>query len=313
MRIARLPLILFVCSALACCGEDAENEAPSSFAESASGVVTVDGAELGWVREGTGPTIFVLGSSVFYPKAYSERLREHFELVFVDGRHFVSGYQPDAETLAEIDLGTFADDVEAMRQELGYGAITVLGHSIQGQIALEYADKYPASTSRVVLVGAVPHTETAELNNQLWDELASEHRKGVLAARQETLAEVMADVSPQRRFAERYVHRSPLYWADPEYDATELFAGLESGPAFARLGASVASPAEAVERLRRIQAPILLVLGKLDFAVPYTAWEELIEGVESVDYVLLPDDSHNPQTESPERFDPILIEWFEGR
>lgn len=58
--------------------------------------------------------------------------------------------------------------------------------------------------------------------------------------------------------------------------------------------------------MERVQAPTLLVLGKLDFAVPYTAWEELIEGVESVDYVLLPEDSHNPQTE----FDPILIEGF---
>ena len=41
-------------------------------------------------------------------------------------------------------------------------------------------------------------------------------------------------------------------------------------------------------------------------------WEELIAGVESVDYVLLPEDSHNPQTEFPDRFDPILIEWMEG-
>ena len=62
--------------------------------------------------------------------------------------------------------------------------------------------------------------------------------------------------------------------------------------------------------MERVQAPTLLVLGKLDFAVPYTAWEELIEGVESVDYVLLPEDSHNPQTEFPDRFDPILIEGF---
>ena len=74
----------------------------------------------------------------------------------------------------------------------------------------------------------------------------------------------------------------------------------------------MSSPTEAAERLRRIQAPILLVLGRLDFLVPYTVWEQLIDGVESIDYVLLPDDSHNPQTEFPDRFDPILIEWYEG-
>lgn len=305
--------VLFACGSLACSGGEAVNEAPSSSAAASSGVVNVDGAELGWVREGTGPTIFVLGSSVYYPKAYSSRLREHFELVFIDGRHFVPSYQPGEETLAEIVLATFADDVEAVRQELGYGEINVLGHSIHGQIALEYADRYPATTSRVILVGPIPHGETADLKDQLWDELASEDRKNLFEARLETLEEVTADVPPERRFAERYIHLGPLYWTDPEYDAREVFAGLESGLAFARLRASVKSRIEAMERLRRIPAPILLILGKLDFAVPYTAWEELIEGVESIDYVLLPEDSHNPQTEFPDRFDPVLIEWFKGR
>ncbi len=126
------------------------------------------------------------------------------------------------------------------------------------------------------------------MRDQLWNELASEDRKAVLEDRLETLDEVMSGVPPKRRFAEKYIHRSPWYWVDPEYDATEVFAGLESGPAFARLRESVKSLTKAKERLRRIQAPILLILGKLDFAVPYMAWEELIEGVESIDYVLLP-------------------------
>ena len=312
MSTVRWLFVFFACTSLACVGGEVLNEAASSSAPASSGVVNVDGAELGWVREGTGPTIFVLGSSVYYPKAYSEKLRDHFELVFVDGRHFVPGYQPGEKALAEIDLATFADEVEAVRQELGYGDITVLGHSIHGQIALEYADRYPTTTSRVVLVCPIPHSETAELKDQLWEELASENRRSVMADRLETLDEVMADIPPERQFAVKYLHRSPLYWVDPEYDAAAVFAGLESGPAFARLRASVTSRGEAMKRLRRVQAPILLILGRLDFAVPYTAWEELIEGVESIDYVLLPADSHNPQTEFPDRFDPVLIEWFEG-
>lgn len=277
-----------------------------------SGVVVVEGAELSWIREGEGPVLFVLGSSVYSPKAYSARLRDHFEMVFVDGRHFVPDYQPDDATLAAIDLETFAEDVEAVRLALGYESISVVGHSVHGQIAMAYADNYPAATDRVVLVAPVPFNPRGELNDQVWRELADEHRRSVMEARSATLDEVMADVPPARRWAERYVHRSPLYWADPEYDAAELFAGLETGPAFARLGGSVMSKAEARARLERITAPILLVLGKLDFIVPYTAWEELIDGLDNVDYVLLPEDSHNPQTEFPERFDPILIDWFGG-
>jgi len=64
-------------------------------------------------------------------------------------------------------------------------------------------------------------------------------------------------------------------------------------------------------RLERIQVPILLILGKLDFAIPFTAWEELIDGVTTVEYVLLEEDSHNPQTENSRRFDPIMIGWLD--
>lgn len=139
-------------AAAASCGSGAHGTAPSS------GSVIVDSAELRWAREGSGPVVFVLGSSVYYPKAFSASLRGHFEMVFVDGRHFVPTYVPDSATLAEISLETFADDVEVVRAALGYARIAVLGHSIHGQIALRYAEKYPAFTSRVILVAPVPYS-----------------------------------------------------------------------------------------------------------------------------------------------------------
>lgn len=279
------------------------------------GTVTVDGAALGWVREGRGPTVFVIGSSIYYPKAYSRRLREDFELVFVDGRHFVPEYAPAEESLNGVSLTTFADDVEAVRQDLGYDQIIVLGHSVHGQIALEYADRYPTATSAVVLVGAVPYRfgEFSDAAEEIWERLATEERKQLLVARVAQLDSLLAEAPPSRSFAISYDRRAPLYWADPAFDATELLEGLENGPAFGRLTATLPSRAEARARLERIRAPILLVLGKLDFAVPYTAWEDLIEGLDHIEYVLLDQDSHNPQTESPDRFDPILIEWVADR
>ena len=57
----------------------------------------------------------------------------------------------------------------------------------------------------------------------------------------------------------------------------------------------------------------MLVLGKLDFAIPYTTWQPLIAGLANVHSVVLNQDSHNPQTEAPERFDPVLIEWLQAK
>ena len=70
--------------------------------------------------------------------------------------------------------------------------------------------------------------------------------------------------------------------------------------------------AEARSRLERLRIPVLLVLGKLDFVIPYTAWEELIDGLPNLKYILLEEDSHNPQTENPEVVDPILMDWMAG-
>lgn len=95
--------------------------------------------------------------------------------------------------------------------------------------------------------------------------------------------------------------------------ASGLLAGLENGPAFPRLVASLPSREEALARLEQLEAPILLILGKSDFAVPYTAWEGLlsdIEGGSDLEHHLLEQAGHNPQTRLPRNS--ILIGWASG-
>lgn len=286
-----------------------------SYVRSAAGSESIDGAYLRWVREGRGPAVFVLGSSVYYPKAFSRRLRDHFELIFMDGRHFVADYQPHPGALSNVSLATFANDVDALRVRLGYDQIHLIGHSVHAQIALEYADRYPASTGKVVLIGAVPYAfgEYAAARKTFWDEQATEERKSLFASRTENLSEILETTPSSRSFAVWYDRRGPLYWADPAYDATELLADVEvSEPVFDRLTEILPSRDQVRARLERLRTPILLVQGKLDFAVPYTVWEELIAGLENVEYVLLETDGHNPHTENADRFDRIMIHWLDG-
>jgi pimeloyl-ACP methyl ester carboxylesterase len=60
-----------------------------------------------------------------------------------------------------------------------------------------------------------------------------------------------------------------------------------------------------------VLVPSLLVLGRLDFAIPYTVWEVLIDELYHCKYILLQETSHNPHAESPERFDTALIAWLD--
>ena len=107
-----------------------------------------------------------------------------------------------------------------------------------------------------------------------------------------------------------YIANAAQFWADPTYDSTPLWAGVETGPAFGRQFDIVPSRAEVRPILESIDTPTLLILGQLDYFIPHVAWEDLIGSLLSLTYVLLEKDSHNPQTEAPERFDHELVGWM---
>ncbi len=280
-----------------------------------TGSVDADGVRLLYSREGTGAPLFVIGSSVYYPRAFSARLRQHFDLVFADSRHFVGSYEPTAQELDRLTLDSFADDVEIVRRQLGIERMALLGHSVHAQIAIAYARKYPARTSHLVLVGGVPcaRDDFAADAERLWNEEASTERKSRLATGVERLDERLAAAGPRRSFAVMYQARGPLYWADPAYDATWLLDGLENNAALNRLMAVLPSQSEVGRTLQEIKAPILVVLGRLDFAVPCTVWQRLALGLDHVTLAMLEHDGHNPQTEAPERFDATLLDWLGAR
>ena len=113
-----------------------------------NGTVEVEGAQLGYRIEGHGETCLVVGSSVFYPRAFSEDLREHLQLVFVDLRHFAPSDPAFGPELISIE--TYSDDIEQVRQVLGLDDVVVIGTSLHGTIALEYARRHPEHVRGVV-------------------------------------------------------------------------------------------------------------------------------------------------------------------
>ena len=99
---------------MACTGSQ---ESPTAAAS--SGVVSVNGVDFRYVRAGRGIPAVVIGSSLYYPRAYSGALRETFDFIFVDSRHFMPSYQPSEAELDALSLSTWADDVEPKGPAVG--------------------------------------------------------------------------------------------------------------------------------------------------------------------------------------------------
>jgi proline iminopeptidase len=280
-----------------------------------SGTVQVQGCKLAYIREGKGPTIFVIGSSVYYQKAFSNQLREKFDLIFADSRHFVPSCAPPPDELMNLDVETFADDVDAIRRHLSIERMAVLGHSVHAQIALAYARKYPAHTSRLIIIGGLPYSraECAGAQTRFWEEHASHERKQILSRNLIDLQARLAAAPQNRSFAIENHAYVPMIWADPEYNPDSLLEGLENGPALGRLFECIPSHAEVRRALEELSIPGLIILGQLDFLVPPTLWDELLEGLDQFKCVLLQDQGHCPQTECPEIFDKELMTWFQEK
>jgi proline iminopeptidase len=77
------------------------------------------------------------------------QLADRFTLIFYD--HRCNGRSAGAP-VSSMTWENLTSDAEALRQELGFEQWAVLGHSFGGMVALEYALRYPASLSHLVLV-----------------------------------------------------------------------------------------------------------------------------------------------------------------
>lgn len=110
----------------------------NSSSEEQSGNVEVDGTRLSYRIEGRGIPCLVLETD---PAYYSEKLRDHFEMHFINARCSAEEYTPIPPE--EYTLNTLFLDIDTLRAAMGLEKFAVMGHSIHGAVAYEYAKRYP--------------------------------------------------------------------------------------------------------------------------------------------------------------------------
>ena len=76
-------------------------------------------------------------------------LADQFTLIFYD--HRCNG-RSEGAAVSSMTLENLTADADALRQTLGFDKWAVLGHSFGGNVALEYALRYPSSLSHLILM-----------------------------------------------------------------------------------------------------------------------------------------------------------------
>ena len=80
------------------------------------GYIVIDGSKLDYVVRGNGISCLIIGSSVYYPKAFSHDLDKYMKIYFVDMKWFAKDYKP--EKLDSVTIQSIVEDVEEIRNKL---------------------------------------------------------------------------------------------------------------------------------------------------------------------------------------------------
>ncbi|MBK9389490.1 MAG: alpha/beta hydrolase [Bacteroidetes bacterium] len=271
--------------------------------------IIIDGTELNCVIEGTGKPVLVIGSSVYYPRTFSSELRNHLRFYFVDMRWFAKNYLP--VELIEYNLNTVTSDIEKVRQYLNLDKIIIVGHSIHGAIAFEYARRFPDRVSNIIMIGSPNYqsnTQQEDAVNDIW-KTASEERVKVMNENWKKLA-AMKGLSAAQFEIENYCLMCPKYWYDPNYDAHWLWEDMTlNTDLLYHIYSSVFNDYYMFREERKVPAPTFVALGRYDYIDPPTLWYGH-DDIKDLTIKIFDRSGHTPQLEEPEQFNNEILMWL---
>lgn len=298
-------LLLTACTA----EQEADPRTPAS-----RGVVTANGVEFEYFIEGTGWTCMVVGDALTPSRALSARLKENFRFVYLYSR--MTTPEDQVGDLSGVTMDTLVDDIEEARQDLGLGQVCVLGHSISGILALEYARRYPQHATHVIMHGTPPFVDerTGPAVEAFWEANASQERRDMLEANWARVsADSLSTLPPSDAGILEYVTNAPKYFHDPAYDPAWLLDG-----AYWNVGAwdhlfEVIMATYELGDEQPVETPVFLAIGRDDFAVPFNIWDGERAKIPNLSYHLFDESGHYPMLEEQELFDRLLLDWIGGR
>ena len=238
-----------------------------------------------------------------------EPLADQFTLIFYD--HRCNGRSEGAEA-STMTFENLTADADALRQALGFDQWAVLGHSFGGNVALEYALRYPQSLSRLVLMNTGGDQRWV---NQNAPEILAKRgysAETVAAARRFFNGQVTVDeyFPTLVKFLGAYpYHRSIIYNPTFLRLATKVGWGppMKMRPEALIFGyGQLLQGWTVMDRLQEIQVPTLVLAGRYCFLFPPEHQAILADRLPNAQLELVECAGHNPQIEQPEEVIRIL-------
>lgn len=217
-------------------------------------------------------------------------------LVFYD--HRCNGRSTGA-VITSMTMENLTADADALRQALGFEKWAVLGHSFGGNVALEYALRYPKNLSHLLLIDSGGDYRWA---CQKGPELLA--KRGYSPDIVETARRFFnGEIEPKEMFPSlmkmsKAYNPFMTFWQSLPMMISALPTKLQ--PEALIFGNSqVLKNWTVMDRLGEIKVPTLLVAGREDFLYPPEHQEALASALPNARLVLVDRAGHNPHDEQP--------------
>ncbi len=194
-------------------------------------------------------------------------------------------------------------DLEAVMDRMGLNAAVLVGNSLGGGIAIDFALEHPDRVAALVLIGSAVSGFEAE-----------EYPDDIMAL-EDTLEYALGrgNLDHANRIEAHMWLDGPLEdEGRVDGPARELFLEMNRARREKPELTKQEHPEAAADQVEKIVVPTLLVVGALDYPDVLDAPDHLAEEIEDSFAIMMDDTAHMPSLERPEEFNPILVEFLEA-
>jgi 3-oxoadipate enol-lactonase len=257
-----------------------------------SGLAAVNGTRLRYQVMGRGPAVVLVHGGLVDSRQWDDQmapLSKRFLVVRYDLRGYGKS-DPPAGAFSHIE------DLRALLDYLKIDRATVVGLSLGGMIAADFALEYPVRVDRLVLVGSGLRGDVQPTDEKSLRAYQIGEREGAARYFEAFLdADLLAGVRDRPAARERMRRMM-----------TENFEAL----AYLNPGRITYPAAPTIQRLGDIRAPTLVVIGGLDGQGLRNISDTLAQKIPGARKVVIDGASHHPPVETPQEFNRMLLDFL---
>ena len=255
----------------------------------------VNGTRICYEMSGDGPAVALIHGFSLDLRMWDDQVSDfarRYRLIRYDARGFGRSAVPGERQYSH------AEDLKRLLEHLGIRAVALIGLSMGGRFAMEFARRFPDATTALVLVdSALDGYEYHEPLSALMDTLSVVARRdGVPAARELWLSsELFQSLMKYPLVAERLRHIVQDYsgWHWLNHDPVDTLHPL------------------AIRRLSDVSTPALAVVGEHDLPDFHTIAEKLHREIPHARKVVMKDVGHMSNMENPLGFNRAILDFLD--